>query len=307
MTSKQIKIMAIVLLALAALLALMAWQVGRKPHEPAAPVQAVAARHPVVVTAKAIEAGKPVPADALKVEMLPIEPADSYAEVGKVAGKVPLVALGANVPVLASHLLRGLAAQVLQGERAVAINVDEMVGVGNQVQPGDFVDVFLVLRRDNQEVDGSQARLLLSRLRVLAYGASTVTQTAQPQEQMMVRQEGAKTAVLAVPVEQVNKLAIGQQAGRLLLALRNPKDETTPDAGLFAEPPPVLKAKGKAGEDGLAPADRAAAGLALSGLVGASAPHAAARPLPAAVPRPPRSAAAPSGVEVIRAGKRDIE
>ena len=108
-------------------------------------------------------------------------------------------------------------------------------------------------------------------------------------------------------MEQVNKLAIGQQAGRLLLALRNPKDETTPDAGLFAEPPPVLKAKGKAGEDGLAPADRAAAGLALSGLVGASgtacgrAPAAGRRAAPAAFRR--RAV----GVEVIRAGKRDIE
>lgn len=322
MTSKQIRIAAIVLLALAGLLALLAWQVG---HRPAAPVvtQGNAPMHPVVVTTRAVEAGKPVPADALKVEQLPIDPAGAYREVARVAGQVPLVALGAHVPVLESQLLAGLASQVPQGERAVAIAVDEVIGVGNQVQPGDYVDVFLVLRRDTQEVQDSQARMLLSKLRVLAYGAAAVNEAQKPQpDQMMARREGAKTAVLSVPLEQVSQLAMAQQAGRLLLALRNPKDEAMPSEGLFAEPVTALPVRaGLPADAGQAAPDKAAAGVALAGMTGSvpagsnmraapalpQAPAMRATAAPASAMAPRTAAREVAGVEVIRAGKRDIE
>ncbi len=129
MTSKQIRIAAVALLSLALLLALLAWKVGSQPAAPKAAAPAAAIPHPVVVTTRAVEAGKPLPADALKVEMLPIEPAGAYTEVARVAGQVPLVSIGANVPVLESQLLAGLAAQIPEGERAVAIAVDEVIGV----------------------------------------------------------------------------------------------------------------------------------------------------------------------------------
>ncbi|GAB7547982.1 Flp pilus assembly protein CpaB [Cupriavidus sp. CuC1] len=327
MTSKQIRVLAIALLVLAAVLALLAWRVARTPAAPAVPVTGAVELHPVVITVKAVEAGKPVPADALKVEQLPINPAGAYAEVARVAGQVPVVAIGANVPVLESHLLAGLATQVRDGERAVAVAVDEVIGVGNQVQPGDFVDVFAVFRRDGQEIEGSQARMLLARLRVLAYGAGTVNEAAKPTpEQMMVRREGAKTAVLAVPVADVGKLAIVQQTGRLLLALRNPQDPDVPTQGLFEDPAPVLQAKAQAQAKGgastpvaaLAPSDRAMAGVALAGIAGGArreaVPVKAAPspvPAPAAVAQRPHGAStssvAQNSVEMIRGGKREIE
>ncbi|KAI3597260.1 Flp pilus assembly protein RcpC/CpaB [Cupriavidus necator H850] len=315
MTSKQIRLLAGVLLGLALLLALLAWQVGRQPAQVPAASNAARPLHPVVVTTRAAEAGKPLDADALKVEMLPIDPAGAYSEVARVTGQVPLLALGANVPVLESQLLAGLATQVREGERAVAVSVDEVIGVGNQVQPGDYVDVFLVLRRDQQEIPESQARMLLSRLRVLAYGVASVNrpQNAKP-EQMMARQEGAKTAVLSVPLEQVSRLAMAQQSGRLLLALRNPQDEAMPSDGMFAEPQPALAARAGVPADApRAAPDKAMAGVVLSGLAAtASAPRA---PVAAPVPRPLQVAAPPApalarqsaGVEVIRAGKREIE
>lgn len=314
MTSKHIRIVATVLLALAVLLALLAWQVGRQPAKPAAhPASSPAALHPVVITTRAVEAGKPLSADALKVQMLPIDPAGGYQSVDAVVGQIPLVALGANVPVLEGQLAGGLASQVPEGERAVAIAVDEVIGVGHRVRPGDLVDVFLVLRRDSQEIDGSQARLLLSRLRVLAYGANAVNDAREgAPEQMMNRREGPKTAVLTVPLAQISKLTMAQQAGRLVLALRNPHDDGMPSEALFAEPAPALatRAGGLASADALEPADRAAAGVALAGLAGG-----AARPrVPLARPEPPQVAQArpaavpsPAGVEVIRAGKRAIE
>ncbi|WP_059415787.1 Flp pilus assembly protein CpaB [Cupriavidus basilensis] len=319
MTSKQIRVFAIALLVLALLLALLAWRVARTPAKPAAPVAAAAELHAVVITVKPIEAGKPVPADALKVEQLPINPTGAYTDVARVAGQIPLVGIGANVPVLESQLLAGLASQVKEGERAVAVAVDEVIGVGNQVQPGDFVDVFAVFRRDGQEIEGSQARLLLARLRVLAYGAGTVIETAKPApDQMMVRREGAKTAVLAVPVADVGKLALGQQSGRLLLALRNPEDGSVPAENLLSEPAPALQARLPSGAPAvLTASDRAVAGVALASLAGVAGParreQAASRPAPAAasaVPAPRSrmaSSVAQNSVEVIRGGKREIE
>ncbi|KWR88562.1 Flp pilus assembly protein CpaB [Cupriavidus sp. IDO] len=315
MTSKQIRILAVVLLALAALLALLAWQVGRRPAVPAEQAKGAATLHPIVVTTRAVEPGKPMPADALKVEMLPIQPAGAYSEVERVAGQIPLVALGASVPVLEGQLLAGLAGQVPEGERAVAIAVDEVIGVGNQVQPGDFVDVFLILRRDNQEIPESQARMLLSKLRVLAYGNGAVNESQKPQaDQMMTRREGAKTAVLSVPLEQVSQLAMAQHSGRLLLALRNPHDEATPSDGMFAEPVPALVARAGVPADApRAAPDRAMAGVALAGMAGAGQPAARApapaqpRPLQTAAMAPPRPPRETAGVEVIRAGKRAIE
>ncbi|RZT29353.1 Flp pilus assembly protein CpaB [Cupriavidus agavae] len=315
MSSKQIRILAIVLLVLAGLLALMAWRVARHQPLPVAS-NTPAATHAVVVTTRAVEAGKPLPADALTVMQLPMDPAGAYRDVTRVAGQVPLVNLGANVPVLESQLLAGLARQIPEGSRALAVAVDEVVGVGHQVQPGDFVDVFVILRRDSQEIADSQTRLLVPHLRVLAYGAGAVNEAARPQgEQMMARREGAKTAVLAVPVEQVGKLAMAQQAGRLILALRNPHDEALPSEGMFAEPAPVLQARaGVPPPAERAPVDKAAAGVSLAGLVGTDTPRApaaalrqvaVAQPAPAAARREPQDNR--GGVEVIRAGKREIE
>lgn len=323
MSSKQIRILAIVLLVLAGLLALMAWQVARRQAAPL-PVAQTVPTHAVVVTTRAVEAGKPLAADALTVMQLPMEPAGAYQDVARVAGQVPVVNLGANVPVLESQLLSGLARQIPEGSRAFAVAVDEVVGVGHQVQPGDYVDVFVTMRRDNQEIAETQTRLLLSHLRVLAYGNGAVNEAPKAQaEQMMVRRDGAKTAVLSVPVDEVGKLAMAQQTGRLMLALRNPKDEATLSEGMFAEPPAVLQARvGVPAEAQRAPLDKAAAGVSLSGLLGAAGPARAtlpAAPTPAAM-RPVAQPAAPSlaaqrrelqdngnGVEVIRAGKRAIE
>lgn len=313
MSSKYIRIIAIGLLVLAGLLALLAWQVGRQTEPPAAPKSAVAL-HPVVVTTRAIVAGKAIPADAVRIEQLPIDPTGAYRDTTRVVGQVPLVNLGASVPVLESQLLAGLARQVPEGERAVAIAVDEVIGVGHQVQPGDFVDVFVVLRRDMQEIPETQARMLLSRLRVLAYGTGAVNEAPKEQsEQMMTRREGAKTAVLSVPLAEINELVMAQQVGRLLLALRNPKDPEVPSEGMFAEPTSVLQARaGVPAEAVRAPADRAVAGVSLTGLMG---PASAPRGTPTPVTRTAVPAAAPvrraptntGGVEMIRAGKRDIE
>lgn len=306
MTSKYLQIIAAALLLLAVVLGVVAW---KNAHRPPA---LVAAQHnengktlyPVVVTVKPLEAGKPITADQVGVESLPINPADAFSEVNKVVGREPIVPIGIGVPLIGSQLSSGLALQVAPGQRAVAITVDEVVGVGNRVMPGDYVDVFLVLRKDGQEIDDSKARLLLPHLRVLAFGPLAVNEGEQKPADAGTatrRVDQARTAVLAVPVESVSQLAISQQSGRLLLALRNPSDEAEPTVR-----PQDAQTLAVANRN---PLDAAQAGVSLVSVTGGvrrpAAPSSVALPAVAATQTVVRSAAAATGVEIIRAGKRE--
>jgi pilus assembly protein CpaB len=301
MTSKHLQIFAAALLLLAAILGAVAWRSAHKPPAPVTVHENGKTLYPVVVTTKPVEAGKPIGADAVAIEMLPINPADGFSDVGKVVGREPIVALGMGVPLIGSQLSSGLALQVTPGQRAVAVMVDEVIGVGNRVQPGDYVDVFLVMRKDGQEVDGSQAKLLLPHLRVLAFGTVAVNESAQKAQDggTARKTELARTAVLSVPVEAVSRLAMAHQSGRLLLALRNPADDAEPtvrpqDAALLAA----------ANRN---PMDVAQAGVSLNSLTGQTderrRPVLQAQPLPVAPAV--RSSHAGSSVEIIRAGKRE--
>ena len=171
------KIVAAILVLLALALGGYAWMLSRQA--PAAPPPAAAASgnspakaaqvktFPVVVATKPLPAGLAIPADALRVEQLTINPAGAFQETAPLAGRVPVIDLGEGSPLLEGQLVSGLALRVAEGERAVAVKADEVMGVGNKVQPGDFVDVFLMLKSDSKDIDRSQARLLLSRKRVL--------------------------------------------------------------------------------------------------------------------------------------------
>lgn len=304
MTSKHLQIFAAALLLLAAILGAVAWKSAHRPPAPVVAQKDGKTVYPVVVTVKPLEAGKPITADQLGVEQLPINPAEAFSDVSKVVGREPILPVGVGVPLIASQLASGLAQQIEAGQRAVAITVDEVIGVGNRVMPGDYVDVFLVVRKDGQEIEDSQARLLLPHLRVLAFGPLAVNEgpQKQPDGNAVTRKvDLARTAVLAVPVEAVSQLAMAHQSGRLLLALRNPGDDAEPtvkpqDAALLAA----------ANRN---PMDVAQAGVSMSSLTGSSRRPVLMQPTPlpaiAAARTTVRSSTASTGVEIIRAGKRE--
>jgi len=304
MTSKHLQIFAAVLLLLAAILGAVAWKSAHRPPAPVAVQKDGKTAYPFVVTVKPLEPGKPITADQLGIEQLPINPAEAFSDVSKVVGREPILPVGVGVPLLASQLASGLAQQVVAGQRAIAITVDEVIGVGNRVTPGDYVDVFLVVRKDGQEIEDSQARLLLPHLRVLAFGPLAVNEgpQKQPDGNTVTRKvDQARTAVLAVPVEAVSQLAMAHQSGRLLLALRNPGDDAEPtvkpqDAALLAA----------ANRN---PMDVAQAGVLMSSLTGSPRRPVLTQstPLPAiaAARTTVRSSTASTGVEIIRAGKRE--
>jgi len=337
---KAIRITAIILLALGLLLGVLAISgLGRQQTQPqAATAQPPAAssqpKRAVVVATAALQAGQPILASDLSNADLAVAPGEGFSSISDVVGRVPTHTIAAGAMVSPAQLAQGLAVGLLPGERALAVPVDELAGVSNRVQPGDFVDVFMSL----QDPDGSsgranpQARLLLSRLRVLGYGDNDVTKQApatvreddnadavQPApgsraETIAARESGstnsnsngvqARSAILAVPVQDAGRLLLAAHSGKLFLALRNPGDTALADSSIFVEPPPVLSLRrgldSEMSEAATRPENQAYAGISLSALAGDGQAKAATgsttAPARSHAPRP----AARRGIEIIR-------
>ena len=308
--SRFARILALLLVAAAIVLAVLAFSVSRHKAAPATAPVAVApvtpaSGHPVVVAASPLNAGESIDASKLRIDNLPTAPEGGFDRIDAVAGRMPRQAIAAGTVLTADSLAQGIALQLRPGERALAIPVDEVAGVGNRIAPGDFVDVFFALKRDQDRNGSTQARLLLSRLHVLAYGNSTLgaVKTAKPDGGQPARTEAAspRTAVLAVPVDAVDRLLLASKEGKLSLALRHPDDRSVADAALFAAPPSVLPQRTGLTPDQQAtithPENQAYAGIDVEGLDARGAP-------PPRAPRVSRERPASGGVEVIRGAQR---
>lgn len=284
--------------------------------EPSSRSEAALAPAPVlydlVVLAKDVPAGHKLSAEDLKIAQLPMQVANSFASTRQAVGHTTTLAMASDAPLFEQNLISGLALQLEPGQRAIAIAVNEGMAAGHRVRPGDFVDVFVTLdaeSNDQSPVD-TQNRLLMARSRVLAYGGATVENPpptpAQQQraeqdaasqnrrngnqpsrDEQNQRPENAKTAVLAVPLDDVQRLSLAEKYGQLTLALRHPDDLAVPDAELFTALPAVLRPKtgALAKDQELQGADRAFAGMRLRDLATGgddkNRKRAAAPPLPA--------------------------
>lgn len=265
---KLTRLAAIGLIALAVVLALAAFALSRRaPASPAAPsvVEGAVPRNvPVVEANTTLRAGQPIRAADLRMGTAAAAPAGAYTSVAEAAGAVPVRDLPAGSALDRGLMAQGYALRLNPGERALAVPVDELVAAGNRILPGDYVDVFLNLRAPaGINTDGqAQTRLLLSRLRVLSYGATDTApavaaapaagdaadsraadiqgSSAASGTSATSDSAPARSAVLAVPVEQANQLLLGAQQGKLFLALRNPADVGLPDQDLFAPTVAVL-------------------------------------------------------------------
>lgn len=268
---KATRLAALLLVAFAILLLLLAVLLGMRGRSQAnGPTPSMslapAPKHTqVLVAARDLPAGEPLDANDLRVSEVEAMPPGSYAEPAALVGKFLSRPVAAGTVIDASLLAHGLALELQPGERAIAVPVDELSGAGNRVVPGDYVDVFMNLKSRAHDGDDSQNRLLLSRLRVLSYGAQDLGQAPTPQASgsdassaggnaradAIASRDGssastasaqpARSAVLAVPVAQANRLLLAAQGGKLFLALRHPSDNGNPDESLFPQPRNVLK------------------------------------------------------------------
>jgi len=303
MVNVATRILAGLLIAAALVLGLYAWTLSRRPP-PAAQVQQVAqGTFPVVVAQRRLSVGQPISPDAVHIERLPVHVGGTFSDVARLVERVPRVDIEPGTPVFEAQLSTGFADEIELGERAVAVRVDEASAVGERVRPGNFVDVFLTLKREGGGIDGhaeiarSQARLLLSRVRVLAFGDALPGGGKATGGNSGERIVHARTAVLAVPTEDVHRLALADSAGRLLLALRNPRDAEVADPRALAlgttAPAAMLWPRAEP-----TPSTLAAAGISLGVLSGSDGARAVA---------PARRTDSRAGqIEVVRGGRAEM-
>jgi len=198
----------------------------------------------VVVATTEIPFGRMVEMQHVTLVRMPkgTVPDDSFAATEDVVGKI------ATFGMLRGDVLRGarlaehlggstLASLIATDKRAVSVRVDDVVGVGGFLLPGNRVDVLATRRKGNG--DEAEARTILEDLRVLAVDQTASTDKTQP---VVVR-----AVTLEMSSEEAEELVKAMTEGRLQLALRNPLDNqkrpvaAAPQAPVAVAPKPVVR------------------------------------------------------------------
>lgn len=189
-----------------------------------------------------------------------------------------------NEPIIESKLAAreagaGLPPSIPPGMRAMSVKVNEVIGVAGFATPGTRVDLLVIVKQK----DDSMSRLVVENVQVLTagtrYDQENTSKDAKPIPSTVV-------TLLVTPTD-AERIALAQNEGQIMLALRNPMDTI--------------------------PADTK--GVRTAGLFGAPTPSADPRPakkpsvVKVAAPEPPAPPPPPSKytVETIRAAKRTEE
>lgn len=178
----------------------------------------------VAIAARDIPAGTEMKEQDFYLEYLRQSPPGSYAEIKPLVGIKPWIDIKAGTIVSTAHTQPGgqLARLIRADERAVAIGVDEVVGGGGYVAPGDYVDVLVFIPADKANDIPESAQVVLPALRVLSYGTRMSRGgDTEGDEKKKDDSRGPRTAVLAVPEKFTTRLMLASNAGSLRLAVRS--------------------------------------------------------------------------------------
>ncbi|MCC6075948.1 Flp pilus assembly protein CpaB [Pseudomonas sp. GCM10022188] len=199
----------------------------------------------VVVAAVEIPFGQMVEPQHVKAVLMPkgTAPGDAFDSVEKVTGRIATFTLLQGDILrsarLAEHLGGSTLASLIEPtKRAISVRVDDVVGVGGFLLPGNRVDV-LATRKVSGSTNVAESETILYDLRVLAVDQTASTDKTQP---VVVR-----AVTLEMTSEEAEILVKSQTEGKLQLALRNPLDdqkkieEPKPAPVVAVAPPPPPK------------------------------------------------------------------
>lgn len=203
----------------------------------------------LVVAARNLEPGALIRDQDLK--MAPWSgalPAGASTKKEELVGRGVIAATFVNEAILDNRLAArgaggGLAAMIPPGMRAVAVRVNEVVGVGGFVVPGMRVDVLISGNPPNADGRlGSQTKTLVQNIEVLSAG-----------QDYRKDSEGKPVVVpvvnLLVTPQQAEQLSLAASQTSIQLVLRNPLDTQTAKTGgaamaqLFGRPAPADEAE----------------------------------------------------------------
>jgi len=186
-----------------------------------------AANQDIVVAAQDIPPGTTLNDEAVKKGMLKTTPwpktsipAGAFSSTQQIIGKVNRVKILANEPILESRLAgegAGLTVRLEAGKRALAVRVDEIIGVSGFIVPDDRVDIILTTIPLGADQSNKISKIVLQNKRVLSVAQSTEQKDGKPQL--------ARSMTLEVTPEEAEKLSLASQEGQIAMALRGLGDD----------------------------------------------------------------------------------
>lgn len=182
----------------------------------------------VVVLARDVQPLTPITRDDLAVERLRLAPPGSFTKPDDLLGRTLWRPAPAGTVLNQAEFEMGgpLARMIRPEERAIAVAVDEVIGGGGHLSPGDYVDVLLYLRQDENNVDQT-AQVVIPALRLLSVGDMLgATNEGEAAQSPLAADENRRrrpptTAVLAVPDVLLTRFMLATQVGSLRLAVRS--------------------------------------------------------------------------------------
>lgn len=189
----------------------------------------------VLVAAFDIEYGATIERSALKMVAWPAQslPEDILTDFAQAEGEIANQKILRGDPITKRRVVKQqggstLAYLIAPEKRAVTVRVNDVIGVGGFLQPGNRVDILATrtLENNRQRV---ATRTLLQNIKVLAVDQQAQTNQDEP---AVVR-----AVTLEVDPEQGEELVKATEEGTVRLALRNPTD----DSQVAKEEKPVVK------------------------------------------------------------------
>lgn len=185
-----------------------------------------------------IPMGDPLTPQVLKLEEWPKDkiPNGALSKLEEVEGRRPKTRIYAGSPILASYLL-GKGESVVDptehipaGYRVVSVKVDDVIGAGRLIRPGDRVDLLVFMQKcPSKGILETGTRTILQDVKVFAVGSQFDLAETEGKDSL-----AAKTVSLLVTPEQAEVVLLATEMGSIRLALRSPEDKNVVNlAGSF--------------------------------------------------------------------------
>jgi len=188
---------------------------------------ATVASSKVVVAAINIDLGTPLTPQMLKLADWPrgSVPLGAADDIKTLDARVVKTSLLQGEPVLESKLAPlgatgGLSAVIAEGNRAMTVRVNDVVGVAGFALPGNYVDIVVNTEDESvraENVNKSISKIVLEHIMVLA--------VAQEQNRDETKPKVVNAVTLEVTPAQAEKLDLARSVGTLSLVLRNQTDK----------------------------------------------------------------------------------
>jgi pilus assembly protein CpaB len=200
----------------------------------------------LVVAASALPVGASIGRASVKLRAVPeaVFPKGGFERIEDVLERPVISAIQPDEPVIAARIAErgsglGLAPLIPPGMRALAVRVNDVVGVAGFILPGMRVDVLVTGRPEGSA--GSRTRTVLQNIAVLSAGQTVETDGKS-------QSISATVVTLLVSPAEAEALALGASEGRIQLVLRNSADAGIASTrgkqlgelfGSAVEPPPA--------------------------------------------------------------------